>query len=195
MPACSASARARTICRPGRISMPARPGPGARSRRRAARGSDGRAQWVPVGVKDVFDTAEHADRERLAVSPGGAQSATRPALQRSGIPAPSSWENGDDGARAADAGEDAQPARSRPHAERLIGRLGRRRRRPHDTRLPSAAERPRGTVAGLVLQHLWLQADAPPRCRARACSCSRTRWIQVGLYARSMKTWRSSPTT
>ena len=148
-----------------------RPGPGARSRRRPARGrSNGRAAWGAGRRQRHLRYRRHADRERLADFRWAAPRARCDVRRRvARCRRRHHGQDGDDGARTADAGKDAQPAQSRPHPGRLVGRLGRRRRRPHGARRARQPDGRLDRAAGFFLRRLRLQADARPRAaRGRA---------------------------
>ncbi len=145
--------------------------PGAGARRRCClprRRSFGRTAWRADRRQRHLRYRRHADRKRLAhlqrAPPGSRRDVRcRPAQRRRRH----HRQDGNDRAGVAHPGEDAQSAQSRAHPGRLLGRLGRRRRRPHGA---GGARQPDGRLdhpPGVVLRRLRLQADARPRAAFR----------------------------
>ena len=118
---------------------------------------------VPVGVKDIFDTADMPTENGTVLHRGR--------MPREDAAAVKSL-------RAAGAvilgktvttecayfspGQDAQPAQSRAHARRLLERLGRGRGRRHGAARARQPDQRLGDPAGRVLRRLRLQAHAWP---------------------------------
>ena len=146
-------------------------------------GSHGRAARGAGRGQGHLRHRRHADRERLADFRWAATRARRDVRRRAARRRRRHHgQDGDDGARAADAGKDAQPAQSRTHPRRLVGRLGRRRRRPHGPRRTRQPDGRLDRAAGFILRRLWLQADARPRA-----ACGRAHAIAHAGYGRPLR--------
>ena len=147
--------------------------------RRRTRGAVGPLEGIPIGVKDIFDTAGIPTENGSALFAGRVPEATLPggAIGRGGG-RDRARKDRQRGARLPDAGAHAQSVGPVAHAGRLVDgiRRGRRRgRRPGGDRL--ADERlghpPRG-----VLRRRRLQADRgshPDRRRVRVLAHARSR--------------------
>ena len=134
---------------------------------------------VPVAIKDIFDTADYPTecgspllkgrRPTRRLHHGGALTRSRRCDHR---------QDGDHRVRLFPRGRNAQSARSRAHARRLVVRLGGGGRRRHGAARGRLADQRLGDPAGLVLRRLRHQADArhhlAPRC-AHSVQSARSR--------------------
>ena len=133
------------------------------ARQSAASARPGPLHGMPIGIKDVLDTADMPSRIRLShLERLAAQGRLRP--RRLGPPGRRRGDRQDrhHRVRHPHARPHDQPRQSRPHARRLVLRLRRRRRRrpvPAGLRHPDRRQR---DPSGRLLRRRRLQADLRP---------------------------------
>ena len=202
-PASPASPRSSRRCRPGRFSTASgrwQQAKAADELRREGKGV-GPLHGVPVGIKDIIDTADMPTENGCAVLQGPA-AATGCRLHHRAAPRRRRHHRQDrhHGAGHLHARRDAQSAQPRAHARRLLRRARRRPWLPAWCRWRSARRRRLRHPPGRLLRHLRLQADlrphpAPRRADAGAVARHRRRVRPLGGGPGPARRRPAGPTT
>ena len=185
-------ARSTRTCRRGRSSIPS-----TRWRRRGrptcrmSGSRSGPLHGVPVGLKDIIDTADMPTENGSVLHAG--RTPSRDASVVSLLRAAGRGHHGQDGhdrVRHPHAGQDAQPAQPGAHPGRLLERLGRGGRGGHG---PAGARQPDERLDDPARPRTAASTGSSRRTassRATACSSSRARSITSGCSRARSRTSR-----
>ncbi len=149
---------------------------------------------LPVGLKDIIDTADMPTEDGTVLHAGrlpGEDAALVQRLRAAG--GARDGQDRDDRTGDLRAGQDTQSAQPRAHARRLVERFGGRGRRRHGAARRRHADQRLGNSPGIVLRRLRLQAECRADRPAPAYSRSRRHSTRSACSAARWRTWRCWP--